>query len=423
MKSVSLDSPRHLAGTVKPSWLDGLAQRQVLARLEQLQHGKLQLEFAGQLYCFGEKNAAAESTLSARISVLDPRFFSEIAFGGSIGAGEAYIQGYWHCDDLVALVRLLLRNRAVLQQMESGFASLTGPLQKLFHWVNRNTHEGARRNIAAHYDLGNDFFRLWLDESMMYSCAIFEQSQETLHGDLHSAQLRRLEHICQKLQLKSEDHVLEIGTGWGGFAIFAAKNYGCKVTTTTISREQFEWAEQAIEAAGLQHRITLLQEDFRDLRGSFDKLVSIEMIEAIGSDLYPDFFRICGELLQPGGLMLLQAITIADQNYAASQRSVDFIQRYIFPGACLPSCEIMNRTVVQETDLRLLDLEDIGLHYARTLHLWRDNFFSAIEQVRELGYPDAFVRMWDFYLCYCEGAFLERAISDLQLVYSKPHWT
>lgn len=420
MRSVSLASPRHLAGTVKPSWLDGLAQRQVLARLEQLQHGKLQLEFAGRVYCFGQKAATPDGTLNARISILDPRFFSEIAFGGSIGAGEAWIQGYWQCDDLVTLVRLLLRNRAVLERMESGFASLTRPLQTLFHWVNRNTHEGARRNIAAHYDLGNDFFRLWLDESMMYSCAIFEQSNGQLRGDLHAAQLRRLDRICQKLQLKADDHVLEIGTGWGGFAIFAAKNYGCKVTTTTISREQFEWAEQAIAAAGLQHRITLLQDDFRDLRGSFDKLVSIEMIEAIGSNLYPAFFRICGELLKPGGLMLLQAITIADQNYAASQRSVDFIQRYIFPGACLPSCEVMNRTVAQETDLRLLDLEDIGLHYARTLHVWRDNLFAAIEQVRKLGYPEAFIRMWDFYLCYCEGAFLERAISDLQLVYSKP---
>lgn len=424
MKSVSLASPRHLAGTVKPSWLDGLAERQVLSRLEQLQHGSLQLEFEGRVYYYGQYATDAPSELKARISVLDPRFFSEIAFGGTIGAGEAYIQGYWQCEDLVALVRLILRNRAVMEQMESGFASLTEPLQKLFHWLNRNTHEGARRNISAHYDLGNDFFRLWLDESMMYSCAIFEEAkgslQGELRGELHDAQLNRLERICQKLQLKPDDHVLEIGTGWGGFAIFAAKNYGCKVTTTTISREQFQWAEQAIADAGLQHRITLLQDDFRDLQGSFDKLVSIEMIEAIGSGLYPDFFRICGQLLKPDGLMLLQAITIADQNYAASQRSVDFIQRYIFPGACLPSAEVMNRTVAQETELRLLDLEDIGLHYARTLHLWRDNFFAAIKQVRQLGYPEPFIRMWEFYLCYCEGAFLERAISDLQLVYSGP---
>lgn len=416
MKSVSLASPRHLAGTVKPSWLDGLAQRQVIARLEQLQHGSLQLAFAGKVYCFGQQPDDSAAALAVSIDVLDPRFFSEIAFGGTIGAGEAYIQGYWQCDDLVNLVRLLLQNRAVMERMESGFASLTGPLQKLFHWVNRNTHEGARRNIAAHYDLGNEFFRLWLDESMMYSCAIFDAR----HEDLHSAQLNRLDQICRKLQLVPGDHVLEIGTGWGGFAMYAAKNYGCRVTTTTISKEQFQWAERAITNAGLQDRITLLQDDFRDLTGQFDKLVSIEMIEAIGSDLYEDFFRICSDLLKPDGLMLIQAITIADQNYAASQRSVDFIQRYIFPGACLPSTEVMNRSVAQQTDMRLLDLQDIGLHYARTLNLWRENFFAAIKQVRELGYPEPFNRMWEFYLCYCEGAFLERAISDVHLVYSKP---
>jgi cyclopropane-fatty-acyl-phospholipid synthase len=420
MKSVSLSSPRHLSGTVKPSWLDGLAQKQVLARLRQLQQGGLHVVYQGKVSSFGPTEATSLDDPRARITVHDPRFFSEIAFGGSIGAGEAYIQGYWSCDDLVSLVRLMLRNRRVLEQMETGSALLTRPLQQLFHRINRNTHEGARRNIAAHYDLGNDFFRLWLDESMMYSCAIFEQSQQELVGDLHAAQVRRLHHICRKLKLSPADHVLEIGTGWGGFAIFAARHYGCQVTTTTISREQFEWAERAISEAGLQHRITLLQDDFRDLHGQFDKLVSIEMIEAIGSELYPDFFRICASLLKPDGLLLLQAITIADQNYEASQRSVDFIQRYIFPGACLPSSEVMNRTVAAATDMRLLDLEDIGLHYARTLRCWRENFFAQIEQVRQLGYPEPFIRMWEFYLCYCEGAFLERAISDLQLVYGKP---
>ncbi len=423
MKSVSLASPRHLAGTVKPSRLDGLAEKQVLRRLEKLQFGSLELQYRGRVASFGQPAGLEGDQPSVRIRVIDPRFFSEIAFGGSIGAGEAWIQGYWTCDDLVGLVRLMLRNRTVLERMESGLAALTGPLQKLFHWMNRNTHEGARRNIAAHYDLGNDFFRLWLDETMMYSCAVFESVNGEPAGDLHAAQLKRLRRICDKLQLTPKDHVLEIGTGWGGFAIFAATHYGCRVTTTTISRQQYEWAAEAVVKAGLRDRITLLLDDFRDLRGQFDKLVSIEMIEAIGSKLYPDFFRICSSLLKPDGLMLLQAITIADQNYAASQRSVDFIQRYIFPGACLPSGEVMNRTVAEQTDLRLLDLEDIGLHYARTLRCWRENFFAAIEQVRQLGYPDPFIRMWEFYLCYCEGAFMERAISDLQLVYSKPGFT
>jgi cyclopropane-fatty-acyl-phospholipid synthase len=414
MKSVSLSSPRHLAGTVKPTLLDGLARRGVRRQLERLRSGRLVLVESGKEQAFGEAISSAE--LNARIEVLDPRFYSEVAYGGSIGAGEAYMQGYWRCDDLVALVRLLLRNRAVLEGMESGTARLTAPLQNLFHWVNRNTHEGARRNISAHYDLGNDFFRLWLDETMMYSCAIFERPEMSLH----EAQLARLDHVCRKLQLKESDHVLEIGTGWGGFALHAAQNYGCRVTTTTISREQYELAGRRVSEAGLQGRITLLADDFRDLEGQYDKLVSIEMIEAIGSALYQPFFSICGQLLKPDGLMLLQAITIADQRYAASQKSVDFIQRYIFPGSCLPSCAVMTQTVAESTDMRLLDMEDIGLHYATTLHRWRDNYFGRIEEIRALGYPEQFIRMWEFYLCYCEAAFLERAISDLQIVFSKP---
>ena len=414
MRSVSLASPRHLSGTVKPGLLDGLARRLVLRQLQRLQTGRLVLLENGRESSFGE--TGTEPALAARITVLDPRFFSELAFGGSIGAGEAWMQGFWQCDDLVALVRLLLRNRAVLDGMEGGTARLTAPLQKLFAWVNRNTHAGAKRNIAAHYDLGNEFFALWLDQSMMYSSAIFARPDMSLH----EAQLARLDHICHKLQLNANDHVLEIGTGWGGFALYAAQHYGCRVTTTTLSQEQFDLAAQRVEAAGLQDRITLLLDDYRDLTGQYDKLVSIEMVEAIGSALYPSFFRMCGRLLKPDGLMLLQAITIADQQYDESQKSIDFIQRYIFPGSCLPSAAVMTHTVATTTGLRLLDLEDIGLHYATTLHHWRDNFFAQLEEVRALGYPEAFLRMWDYYLCYCEGAFLERAISDVQIVFSGP---
>jgi cyclopropane-fatty-acyl-phospholipid synthase len=412
MRSVSLASPRHLAGTVKPGLLDGLARRLVLSQLHRLQVGRLVLLENGRESGFGE--TGTQPQLAVRINVLDPRFFSELAFGGSIGAGEAWMQGFWQCDDLVALVRLLLRNRAVLDGMEGGTARLTAPLQKLFAWVNRNTHEGAKRNIAAHYDLGNEFFALWLDESMMYSSAIFTRPEMSLH----EAQLTRLDHICRKLQLNANDHVLEIGTGWGGFALYAAQHYGCRVSTTTLSREQHDLAAQRVAGAGLQDRITLLLDDYRDLTGHYDKLVSIEMIEAIGSALYPSFFRKCGQLLKPDGLMLLQAITIADQQYDESQKSIDFIQRYIFPGSCLPSAAVMTQTAATTTGLRLLDLEDIGLHYATTLHHWRDNFFAHLDEVRALGYPEAFIRMWDYYLCYCEGAFLERAISDVQIVFS-----
>jgi cyclopropane-fatty-acyl-phospholipid synthase len=301
--------------------------------------------------------------------------------------------------------------------MEGGAARFTIPLQKLFHWVNRNTHEGARRNIAAHYDLGNDFFSLWLDESMMYSSAIFERPDMSLH----EAQQARLEHICQKLQLRPDDHVVEIGTGWGGFAMHAARNYGCRVTTTTISAEQYELAWQRVVDAGLHDRITLLLDDFRDLEGKYDKLVSIEMIEAIGHDLFVPYFRKCSELLKPDGAMLIQAITIADQQYEEYRKSVDFIQRYIFPGGHLPSLGVMTDAAARHTDMRLLGLEDIGLHYATTLNRWRENFIAQLDQVRRMGYPEPFIRMWEYYLCYCEGAFLERAISDVQVVFTKPH--
>jgi len=412
MKSVSLASPRHLAGTVKPSMLDKLAKRAVQRQLARLKIGRLKLTDGQSQFTFG----AGDAIETAHIRVLDPRFYSEIAFGGTIGGGEAYIQGYWQCDDLVELISLLLQNREVLDGMETGTARLTAPLQKLFHWVNRNTHEGARRNISAHYDLGNDFFALWLDPTLMYSSAIFKREDMSLH----EAQLARLEHICRALQLTSDDHVIEIGTGWGGFALYAVEHYGCRVTTTTISNKQYTRACERVAEAGLADRITVLKEDFRDLEGRYDKLVSIEMIEAIDNGLYESFFRKCSDLLKPDGAMLLQAITIADQRYDEYRKSVDFIQRYIFPGSGLPSSAVMTEVVARETDLRMLNLQDIGLHYATTLNHWRRNFFDTIEAVRHQGFSESFIRMWEFYLCYCEAAFLERAISDVQIVFTKP---
>lgn len=413
MKATSLASSRHLAGTAKPGRLNGLARKAVLQRLEQLTEGELVLVEGSQRLYFG---SATGNGPRAHITVQDPQFYSEIAFGGSIGAGEAYMSGYWQCDDLVALIRLLLRNRHVIDQMEGGLARMTAPLQKLFHRINRNSREGARRNIAAHYDLGNDFFALWLDQTMMYSSAIFQDPETSLH----QAQLYRLDRICQKLDLQAGDHVIEIGTGWGGFAIHAAQNYGCRVTTTTISQEQYQKARQRVVDAGLHDRITLLRDDFRDLEGRFDKLVSIEMIEAIDHKLFDTFFRKCSDLLKADGAMLIQAITIADQRYEEYRRSVDFIQRYIFPGSGLPSSAVMTDSVSRQTDMRLLDLEDIGLHYATTLNHWRRRFLAQLDEVRRQGYPESFIRMWEFYLCYCEGAFEQRAISDVQILFSKP---
>ena len=411
MKVGSLSSRKHLAGTAKPGLLDGLARSAVLRRLAQIEHGRLVLVEGETRHEFG-----SGAGIAARIEVSDPAFYSEIAFGGSIGAGEAWMHGYWTCDDLVAVVRLLLQNREVLDGMEGGLARVTEPLQKLFHRINRNTREGSRRNIAAHYDLGNDFFALWLDETMMYSSAIFPSED----ADLHQAQLHRLDHICDRLQLTADNHLLEIGTGWGGLAVHAARKTGCRVTTTTISSEQYARARQRIEAAGLQDRVTLLREDFRDLKGRYDKLVSIEMIEAIDHGLIDTYFRKCSDLLKPDGAMLLQAITIADQRYDEYRKSVDFIRRYIFPGGNLPSVAVIADSIARMTDLRLLGLEDIGLHYAKTLKIWRQNFLDRLDDVRQQGYPERFIRMWEFYLCYCEGAFVERAISDVQVLFTKP---
>jgi cyclopropane-fatty-acyl-phospholipid synthase len=414
MKSVSLASARHLTSTPRPGVLDSFARRMVLKKLGRLKVGKLELVEDGICTTFGE--AETQAGLSAKIEVTDPAFYSDIAFGGSVGAGEAYMRGSWQCEDLVSLVRILLRNRHVLDDMETGAAWLTRSLQRFFHWLNRNTREGARRNISAHYDLGNDFFALWLDESMMYSSAIFEHPDQSLAD----AQRNRLDVVCQKLALGPDDHVIEIGTGWGGFAIHAAKNYGCRVTTTTISRQQYELAWQRVKDAGLQDRIELLFEDYRDLQGRYDKLVSIEMIEAIGSDQYNTYFGQCSRLLKPGGRMLIQAITIADDQYAYSQKNVDFIQRYIFPGSCLPSLGVMMTTIANVSDMVVTKIEDIGQDYALTLNHWRSNFFTHIQEVAEMGYPDEFIWMWEFYLCYCEGGFIEGAISDVHLVAEKP---
>jgi cyclopropane-fatty-acyl-phospholipid synthase len=414
MKSVSLSSPRHLGKAPRTGVLDKLGRRAVFSRLERMQIGHLRLVLPGEEYRFGDSDPDAEPRAS--IEVLDPAFFSELAFGGSIGAGEAWMHGLWDCDDLVALVRLMLRNREVLDGIDTGTSRLTAPLKRLFHLVNRNTRKGARRNISAHYDLGNDFFALWLDATMMYSCAIFEREDMSLH----EAQLFRLEQVCRKLQLKPGEHVVEIGTGWGGFAIYAAKHFGVRVTTTTISQEQYMLACERVEEAGLSGRITVLNQDFRDLEGRFDKLVSIEMIEAIDTPLYRTFFEKCSALLQDDGLMLLQAITIADQRYDPGRKSIDFNQRYIFPGSGLPSSAAMSQTAAQHTDMRLLDLQDIGLHYATTLQRWRARFHDKLDEVRSMGYPEPFIRMWDYYLCYCDGAFQERAISDVHMIFGKP---
>jgi cyclopropane-fatty-acyl-phospholipid synthase len=286
----------------------------------------------------------------------------------------------------------------------------------LVNIFNRNTRRGSRKNIAAHYDVGNDFYQLWLDPSMMYSCAYFEHDD----APLEHAATEKLDRICKKLDLNHGDSVVEIGTGWGGFAIHAAKHYGCHVTTTTISQQQHDFARQAIVDAKLEDRITLLFEDYRDLDGTFDKLVSIEMIEAVGHEYHDTFFNKCCDLLKPNGQMLLQAITIADQRYEEYKTSVDFIKKYIFPGGCLTSVTDMTRTMTEHTDMRVIHLEDIGPHYATTLKHWHERFSARLDEIRQLGYSDEFLRMWRFYLQYCESAFIERAIGNVQMLIMRP---
>ena len=414
MKSISINSPKFLESSRKSTNLEALARRVVRARLESLRNGQIVVSENGCHESFG--TVTDDLPLTVHLTIHDPRFYSDIAFGGAVGAGESYIHGHWSCDELTTLVRILVKNRDLLLDMDSGTARVTRPLQKMFHWLNRNTRSGSRRNIAAHYDLGNEFYALWLDERMMYSSAIFEYAEMSLEA----ASIAKLDRICRKLGLSPDDHVLEIGTGWGGFAIHAAENYGCRVTTTTISKQQHDYAKDAIAKAGLNDRITLLRSDYRDLQGQYDKLVSIEMIEAVGHEFHDTYFRKCCDLLKKDGLMLLQAITIADQHYERARRTVDFIKRYIFPGGCLTSVTAMSDVLTRVTDMRIVDLEDIGPHYATTLRRWHDRFMDNIEQVRHMGFSEEFIRMWQYYLCYCEGGFLERAIGNVQMLMMRP---
>ena len=392
--------------------LDALARRSVLKRLRGISAGTLSIEEDVRCWRFG--SGAPE----ARVEVRAPGFWRQVAFGGSVGAGEAYVADAWRTDDLVGLTRLLLANRPVLEVMEGGLARLSAPLRRLLHRLNRNTRKGSRKNIAAHYDLGNDFFRLWLDEALMYSCAVFERPEMSLL----QASNAKLERICRKLDLRPADHVLEIGTGWGGFALYAAGRCGCRVTTATVSRQQYEHARRRIAGAGLDDRVEVLFTDYRDLAGHYDKLVSIEMVEAVGAEHLEGYFGQCSRLLEPDGAMLLQAITIADERYEQALREVDFIQKHIFPGGFLPSVKALTEAMTRAGGLRTVHLEEIGPHYAETLRRWRQNFFREIDRVRALGYDERFIRMWEFYLCYCEAGFRERDIGAVQMLLARPGW-
>ena len=392
--------------------LDRLLRERVLAQLANLHDGHIVLEDP----CGTTELGTRAAELQVRIAVGSAEFYRAVVARGSVGAGEAYMSGLWRCDDLVALVRILVRNRELLDGMETGLARLGGAALRAAHALRRNTLAGSRRNIAAHYDLGNEFFALFLSPDLMYSSAYWAGADDTLAA----ASTRKLDLICRKLQLVPGDHVVEIGTGWGGFAVHAASHYGVRVTTTTISAEQHALAQACVARAGLTDKVTVLREDYRALSGQYDKLVSIEMIEAIGANYLDTYFGQLGRLLRPDGLALVQAITIEDHRYRQALKSVDFIKRHVFPGSFIPSIEAMLTAKARASDLALIDLEDFGFSYARTLEAWRERFLGRLAEVRALGFDEPFIRMWEFYLAYCEGGFRERSIGVSHLVLEKP---
>ena len=400
------------------SFIDQISRGMLLKKLALLKVGRIlvQEDFGSrsEQFCFGSEDAPAH--LCATLKITHPRAYGRIVLGGSVGGGESYMDGDFECSELTNLIRIFARSPELHMNLDSGAALLTSPLRKLFHRFRNNSIRGSQENIHAHYDIGNDFFDLFLDRSFLYSSGIYKTETTTLED----AQIEKIDRICRKLELKPTDHLLEIGTGWGAFAVHAAKHYGCKVTTTTISEEQHAFAKERIEFEGLSSQIELLFKDYRLLEGKFDKIVSIEMIEAVGLDHQDEYFEKCSSLLKEDGQMLLQAITIRDQQYESARKSVDFIQRYIFPGSGIPSLESMNRSMTRKTDFQIAHVEDFGPHYARTLNEWAKRLTHNHEKVLERGYPERLYRMWQYYFSYCEGGFHERSIGVAQLLLLKP---
>jgi cyclopropane-fatty-acyl-phospholipid synthase len=413
MNSQAVSGAAEARAPMRPGVLGRAARRLALGRLARVKRGVVEVIEGTDRCAFGKPDAAGG--LSASITVRDPRFYRELALGGELGAAEAYVRGWWSCDDLTILFRIFARDLAADEDLDRGVARLATWAARVVHRWRDNTRQGSRENIRAHYDLGNDFFALVLDETLTYSCAVFERPEATLE----EAQRAKLDRVCRKLALRPDDHVIEIGTGWGSFAIHAAVTYGCRVTTTTVSSAQHDTAVQRVRDAGLSNRVRVLLTDYRDLTGTFDKLVSIEMIEAVGERHLDSYFQACARLLRADGVMLLQAIVMADQGYDEYRRSVDFIQRYVFPGGFLPSMGAIVRSVTRSSDMRLVHLDDLTAHYVTTLRMWRNRFLGNCEAVRRLGYAESVTRLWQYYLAYCEAGFAERRVGDVQLLLAR----
>lgn len=404
------------AGSIAPApGRGGLARRLLTSLLGHLQHGQLTVTEGPGVQEFG---VGHNGGTRASLVVHDQSAWRSVLTRGGIGLGEAYFEGRWDSEDPVAVLRLLTLNLDRVNRVAAPLTALRRALSGPSSWLRRQSRAVDRRNVGAHYDLGNEFFELFLDPTMAYSCAVFE----TPASSLREASTAKFDRICRQLDLGPDDHVLEIGGGWGGFAIHAATRYGCRVTTTTISAHQYDYAARLVADAGLTDRVTVLSQDYRDLSGQYSHLVSIEMIEAVDWRDLGTFFARCDRLLRPGGRMALQCIVIADREYERYKTGTDFIRRYIFPGGNLPSVTSLARTLTRSSDLRVTGLEDIGQQYARTLREWRRNLRAQWAEARRLGYTEKFLRMWDFYFAYCEAGFLERRISDIQVVLARPEW-
>ena len=392
--------------------IDSICRRFVHQKLQQLK-GSLLITDA-----WGETVTGDQTGRRYELRIKDPVFYRRLLISGSLGAAEGWMDDQWSTDDLTGLIQLFVRNIGLSDTLDQGLSSLGGFVSFLGHRNNANTHGGSRRNIKAHYDLGNDLFSLFLDRTMTYSSAIFETGEDALE----SASSNKLDRICRKLNLGKGDHLLEIGCGWGSLAIHAARHYGAQVTAVTISRSQLEFANSRAARLGLSKQIDFQLRDYRNIKGRYQKIASIEMIEAVGHQYLPTFFSQCGKLLSDDGCLVIQAITMPCQRYKQYLNHCDFIQKYIFPGSCVPSLSVVLSQVQQQSDMKLVHMEDIGAHYARTLRIWHERFSEAEREVRALGYPERFIRLWHYYLSYCEAGFSERYLSDLQLAFVNPGW-
>lgn len=406
-----------------PSWFEKRCRSLVHNVFDKITYGELEVVEGNEHFVFSaptdqeqsENTVNATNTIKGKIVIHDFNVYKDFVKGGSIGAAEAFIEGKWTSPNLTNVIRIFAKAQQQTDTLEQK-KSLINKLKNTFaHFKNKNTQSGSKRNILAHYDLGNELYSRFLDDSMMYSSAIYPSNDATLA----QAQQFKLKTICDKLELSPTDSLLEIGTGWGSLAIYAAQHYGCHVTTTTISDAQYQYAKDKVESLALSDKVTLLKKDYRDLTGSFDKVVSIEMIEAVGFEFLPSYFQQCNDRLKAGGKLLIQAITISDQRFDYYKNNVDFIQRYIFPGGFLPSINILSQYMTKHSELVTEDVQDIGLDYAQTLADWRTNFLAHWSEIKEHGYDETFKRLWLYYFAYCEGAFLERSTSTVQLVARK----